>query len=474
MDSNEMDKNMNETGEAPKDENGTQMDKQAQDDAWFEQLLESVGQKDKPNRANADSKPKEDSLLYINRVLPDPDEADFWEEVEQVKSHRFSKRVLWIITVAVVILLILSYTIALQHGKGWFTSLFKSDETIEFTLPIAETPELDDKYQNKDGSYTAAGIAKAVLPSVVELKVYTEDAVIPSSQGSGIILSEDGYIVTNAHVIDGADFGITVVLYDETEYAATIVGSDSSTDIAVIKIGADGLTPAQFADSDLCELGDEVVTVGSPAGYTNSVTKGIISGLDRLIRAENSATAMNCIQIDAAINPGNSGGALFNMYGQVIGITSSKLMSTSYDNMGFAITTNSAKPIIEELMENGYIPDRGRVGITYYAITEDSAEIYGLVAGLYVVTIDEECNVAQTELQEGDIITEMNGVATSDSNQVTEIMNELKAGDTMTCKVYRLNEDGSYEEFEITFELNSDKTAMIEAEESDEEDSQDE
>lgn len=474
MDSNEMDKNMNETGEAPKDENGTQTDKQAQDDAWFEQLLESVSYKDKPGKANAESEPKEDSLLYINRVLPDPDEADFWEEVEQVKSHRFSKRVLWIITVAVIILLILSYTIALQHGKGWFTSLFKSDETIEFTLPIAETPELDDKYQNEDGSYTAAGIAKAVLPSVVELKVYTEDAVIPSSQGSGIILSEDGYIVTNAHVIDGADFGITVVLYDETEYAATIVGSDSSTDIAVIKIGADGLTPAQFADSDLCELGDEVVTVGSPAGYTNSVTKGIISGLDRLIRAENSATAMNCIQIDAAINPGNSGGALFNMYGQVIGITSSKLMSTSYDNMGFAITTNSAKPIIEELMENGYIPDRGRVGITYYAITEDSAEIYGLVAGLYVVTIDEECNVAQTELQEGDIITEMNGAATSDSNQVTEIMNELKAGDTMTCKVYRLNDDGSYEEFEITFELNSDKTAMIEAEESDEEGSQDE
>ena len=168
------------------------------------------------------------------------------------------------------------------------------------------------------------------------------------------------------------------MLYDKTEYSAKVIGADDSTDIAVLKIAGKDLTAAQFADSDTCELGDDVVAIGSPAGYENSVTKGIISGLDRSIRAENSATPMSCIQIDAAINPGNSGGALFNSFGQVIGITSSKLVATSYDNIGFAITVNSAKPIIEELIEHGYIPDKGRVGIYYYAISESySQEILG-------------------------------------------------------------------------------------------------
>ena len=262
------------------------------------------------------------------------------------------------------------------------------------------------------------------------------------------------------------------MLYDKTEYSAKVIGADDSTDIAVLKIAGKDLTAAQFADSDTCELGDDVVAIGSPAGYENSVTKGIISGLDRSIRAENSATPMSCIQIDAAINPGNSGGALFNSFGQVIGITSSKLVATSYDNIGFAITVNSAKPIIEELIEHGYIPDKGRVGIYYYAISEETAKMYGIEAGIYVAGIDEECNIAKTDIKEGDIITEFNGESASSEKKVSEILSKMKAGDKMVCKVYRpeLDDDSSFisgkgKTFEIEFELDSDKTSMIRAKE---------
>ena len=237
----------------------------------------------------------------------------------------------WLTVLAVVIAAMFGYIAVVQRGKGSITNLFKGKgrSSVNFTMPIAETPELDGKYMNEDGTYTAAGLAKAVLPSVVQIKVYSQNVFAPTSQGSGIIMSEDGYIITNAHVVSSAKYGMTVMLYDEREFSATLVGMDEPTDIAILKIGAEDLSPAQFADSDTCELGDEVVAVGSPAGYANSVTKGIISGLDRQIRAEYSATPMQCIQIDAAINPGNSGGPLFNMFGQVIGITSSKLIFPS-------------------------------------------------------------------------------------------------------------------------------------------------
>lgn len=420
----------------------------------------------------ADSLDETQRLTYINFIPPDPDGDNFWDEVSAVKVKRGPRFFVTLIILILTIVCLFAYSLALHRGKGWFSNLFKGNSNMSFTLPIAETPTLDNKYQNDDGSYNAAGVAKAALPSVVQIKVYSENVFIPASQGSGIIMSEDGYIITNAHVVSTGKYGITVMLYDKTEYSAKIVGSDDSTDIAVLKIGAEGLTPAQFADSDTCELGDEVVAIGSPAGYENSVTKGIVSGLNRSIRAENSATAMNCIQIDAAINPGNSGGPLFNMFGQVIGITSSKLVSTSYDNIGFAITINSAKPIIEELIENGYIPDKGRVGIYYYAITEETAKMYGIKPGIYVASIDPECNIAETELKEGDIITEFNGVPADSESTVSEVLAGMKAGDDMVCKVYRpkTDEDGAYiegegETFEIEFKLNSDKSSMIKAKE---------
>ena len=408
-------------------------------------------------------------MVYINVAPTEEDEDAFWNEVLSVKPRaNIGRRVFWCTLLLVLILCVPGYTLLLSHGKGLFKSLLPI-EHINFTLPIAETPELEGKYVADDGSYTAAGVAKAVLPSVVQIKVFTSNAIHAASQGSGIIMSEDGYIVTNAHVVNDAELGVTVMLYNRAEYAAKVVGRDDSSDIAVLKISTTGLTPAQFADSDTCELGDEVVAIGSPAGFENSVTKGSVSGLKRQIHAENTARAMECIQIDAAINPGNSGGPLFNMWGQVIGITSSKLVSTSYDNIGFAITINSSKPIIEELISGGYIMDRGRIGIVYTAISEENAKIYGVVPGLYIRDIDQDCDVANSGLKVGDIITEIAGVEVSTQQNVNSVLDGRTAGEKITCKVYRpiLDEknEGKFkggDYFEIEFELAKDKTAMIE------------
>ncbi len=412
------------------------------------------------------------ALEYINSPPPtnEREDEEFWRDVLSVEKPRSFKPIIWGVLLVLLALAMCGYAFALRHGRGLLKSLLPASHDIEFTLPIADTPALEEKYTEPDGRYNAAGLAKAVIPSVVQIKVYKSNALIASSQGSGIVMSDDGYILTNAHVISGADYGVTVLLYDQREYAAQIVGSDESSDIAVLKIGAEGLTPAQFADSDTCELGEEVVAIGSPAGFENSVTKGIISGLDRQIRAENSVIPMQCIQIDAAINPGNSGGALFNMWGQVIGITSSKLISTTYDNIGFAITINSAKPIIEELIEEGYVPDRGRIGIVYSAISEEIAANHELPAGLLIQSIDQTCPVAETELAAGDIITEINGTAVSTQKGVNEVLEGFKAGEHMVCKVFRPAEDkdgdgtpdgeGTY--FDIEFELAPSKTSMIE------------
>lgn len=171
---------------------------------------------------------------------------------------------------------------------------------------------------------------------------------------------------------------------------------------------------------------------------------------------------MSCIQIDAAINPGNSGGALLNMWGQVIGITSSKLASSDYDGIGFAISINAAKPIIENLMEYGYVQNRVRVGITFYSISETTAQMYGTKAGIYVVSIDEDCDIANTELEPDDIITEFDGIAVSDSESVQAFLATKKPGDKVKAKVYRSSVSGEGEEFEIEFELMEDKGSLIE------------
>lgn len=381
------------------------------------------------------------------------------------RNHSFAK--MFLATLIAFVILFFG-TARLVFGRGWIKNAINGKpEGFDFTLPIAPLPELDEQYYQADGRYTTEGVAKAVSPSIVTVEAFIEGfAFAPYGQGSGIIMSEDGYIITNAHVIDGATLGITVRLHNGNEYDAIIIGSDYKSDIAVLKINADEkLFAAQFGDSDALILGEQVVAIGTPAGLEQTVTSGCVSGLDRMIKVNDDNINMSCIQIDAAINPGNSGGALINMWGQVVGITSSKLDSVDYDNIGFAIEMSAAKPIIEELIEHGRVLGRPKIGISFYQIDEANAEYYGTIPGLHIAEIEQDCDIANTELQVEDIITHMNGTPVMSSDDVYSIILELSPGDTMTATVCRLNEDGEYDTFEIEFKLMEDDSSFIEAEE---------
>ncbi len=410
-----------------------------------------------------------DPFFNIPPVLGAMDGLDreaFWSEVTSTKHKKRRPSAAVIILASLMLIVMTGILVTVINGRGWLVKLINGGKSIEFTLPTVDKPRLDSTKYQEDGRYTIEGLAEAVSPSVVSLEIYnSKAALLPSSQGSGIIMTTDGYIVTNAHVVEDAE-KIKAVLHNREEYSADVVGSDPASDIAVVKIGKKDLQPAEYGDSDKVSLGEDVVCIGSPAGFYGTVTKGIVSGMDRLIKVESYSTPMKCIQVDAAINPGNSGGALFNMWGQVIGITSSKLSSTKYDGIGFAISINAARPIIEELVSVGYLADKPKIGITYYFITEETARSANALPGLLIAEIDEKCDIANTELQKGDIIASMNGTDLKDADTVKKILEGSKPGDTINAHIFRPNEDSTGgEEFDITFKLEKDTTSFVEREE---------
>ena len=356
----------------------------------------------------------------------------------------------------------------LIRGRGWAANMILGGKNIEFTLPVADYPTIDIADKDEYGRYTTEGLVKAVSDTVVEIQIFKSGSgyLVPSSQGSGIIISENGYIVTNAHVVSEATLGIRVVLADGEVFDGVIIGSDQRTDIAVIKINTAGLKFASFADSDGVSLGEDVCAIGAPGGFANSVTKGIVSGLHRQIAAQNGDIKMDCLQLDAAINPGSSGGAIFNMFGQVIAISSSKLASSNYDGIGFAITTNAAKPIIESLMENGYVKGRIKVGITFYAVNEQAAANakVEMRPGLYVVSVDDSCDIANTDLAPDDIIISVEGESITSLDALKALLDGKNPGDTVTARVYRPSLTGGGEEFDISFKLMEDNGGLTENE----------
>ena len=323
-----------------------------------------------------------------------------------------------------------------------------------------------DEYKDEDGRYTTEGVAKLVRPSIVEIYTYSDPAHKDLvGTGSGIVISKDGYIVTNAHVLESDGYHLIQTL-DEENYSATIVGRDVKTDIAVIKVNANNLTPATFGDSDESVVGEQVVAIGNPANLSSTVTDGIISAINRKIRSDSTGFQMDCIQTNADISPGNSGGALVNMYGQVIGITSSKYVSSMVEGLGFAITINEAKPIIEELLDSGFIAGRFRIGITLIDMSSASKrasieeaikmELPENFKGVYIQSIDKDCDIAKTKLKEGDFITEIDGTKVSTYDELYEaISGKFEAGDTVPAKCAHLEKSGiSY--YEIEFKLMED------------------
>ncbi|SCJ80755.1 Serine protease Do-like HtrA [Anaerotruncus sp. 2789STDY5834896] len=308
---------------------------------------------------------------------------------------------------------------------------------------------------------TTEQVAAKLKPSVVGIATYNQAGTVEaSSYGSGIIISEDGYIVTNAHVVSGA-IGVTVTLNNGEDYSGTVIGTDAKTDLAVVKIEAKNLTPAELGNSDQMEVGEQVAAVGNPGGPTlaGSVTYGYVSAINRQIASTSGAYSMNCIQTDAAINPGNSGGALANMYGQVVGINSSKIAATDYEGIGFAIAINDAKPIIDSLMQNGYVKDRVKLGISVTEINETLAKINDLPQGLYIKQINPGGSMDGVGVQVGDVITKVNG---TDITSFDDLQNQLKGqkpGDKIKMTIYRKSQSGADKTFEVVVELQEDTGA---------------
>lgn len=261
-----------------------------------------------------------------------------------------------------------------------------------------------------------------------------------AAAGSGFILSADGYVLTNYHVVENSD-SITVSLYNGEEYDATLVGCDQSNDIAVLKIDAEGLTPVVLGDSDNLNVGDQVVAIGNPLGeLTFSLTTGAVSALNREVTLSSNVT-MDLIQTDCAINSGNSGGALFNLYGEVIGITNAKYSSSSsgseasIDNIGFAIPMNHVKNIVKSIIETGSIT-KPYIGVTVTAVSSE-AQAYGLPTGAAVRSVEEDSPAAKGGLEANDIITEVNGTTITSSSDLVSYVGEQAPGDELKLKVYR-------------------------------------
>ena len=264
-----------------------------------------------------------------------------------------------------------------------------------------------------------------------------------AASGSGFILTEDGYILTNYHVIENSS-SVQVTTYDNTAYSASIVGYDESNDIAVLKIDATGLTPVVLGSSDDLYVGDEVMAIGNPLGeLTFSLTVGYVSALDREVTLS-SGTTMDLIQTDAAINSGNSGGALFNSYGEVVGITNAKYSSSSssssasIDNIGFAIPINHVKSIVTSIIEKGYIV-KPYIGVSVTTVSSEMVS-YGLPQGAAVKVVSENSPAAESGLKVNDIITAINGEEITTSSELVKIVSACQPGDEMTLTVYRQGE----------------------------------
>lgn len=342
-----------------------------------------------------------------------------------------------------------------SQGKTHDESDYSDKVNKDYSGMKLESNPKDAKTNN---SYTAAKASEKVSDSVVGILCYSDDVpdqadtTTASSQGSGIIFSQDGYVITNAHVIGNSKtaYAIRVVTSDGKIYKAGVVGYDSRTDIAVLKMDdAKGLTPATFGDSSQLEVGQDIIVVGNPGGldYQNTTTKGVISALDRKL---STSSLTKYIQTDAAINPGNSGGPLVNYYGQVVGITTSKIVSETYEGMGFAIPSQTVKNIVDTLVKNGYVEGRVKIGISGIAVTSDQASNYNIPQGIYVQSIVSGGPCDGTSLKEGDIITEVDGETITSFADVYAILETHKPGDKIKVKYYSSSSgDG---EVEITLQ----------------------
>ena len=316
-------------------------------------------------------------------------------------------------------------------------------------LNIVSAPESSDTtFSDEEDALCLQDIYSSVIDSVVSISSMTSSG---TSSGTGIIMSSDGYVITNHHVITGA-LVISVLTNDNQEFEAALVGSDEMSDLAVLKIDARGLQAAEFGDSSKLRVGDSVVAIGDPLGVQlrGTMTNGIISAINRDLTVGDRT--MTLIQTNAALNNGNSGGPLINCYGQVIGINTVKMSSyysasATVEGLGFAIPISVAKPIIDELIENGYVAGRPAIGISGDSLPSYYRTYYRLPDGVYVTSVNEGSDAKAKGIREGDIVTAINGEKICSIDELNTVKNQYAAGDEVTLTVYR---SGTYYEVTVT------------------------
>ena len=348
--------------------------------------------------------------------------------------------------------------VALSFGSGMLGSVVAARTGLTGGQVVVQAVQRDE---NTSSQGSAAGttlsiqdVASIVQPSVVAItteqmvssEIWFGGSYIQSGAGSGVIISQDGYILTCAHVISGAN-NITVQLNDDTTYPATVIGQDSTSDIAVIKVEATGLTPAVIGDSDALVVGEDAIAVGNPLGTLGgTVTNGIISALNRQVTVENNN--MTLIQTNASISPGNSGGGLFNGNGELVGVVNAKSGSDEAEGLGFAIPINSAMSTAKELIENGYVK-RPVLGISVKEISDaQTAYQYGVSSyGVYIFQVNTGSGADKAGLKMGDRIISIDDVAVSSSQDLVQYCQTKEVGDVVSLQIER---DGKVMTFDVT------------------------
>lgn len=384
------------------------------------------------------------------------------EEAPKPKKHMFRKAVAFLMAMTVVSgSSIAVYRQFAENGNS-VSAVQQTDSENKKPSVSAESVSLIKTAEADGEELSTEEIVEKLLPSVVGIESqftvessgggYYYGFQMPSASeatgtGTGVVITENGYIVTNAHVIYDSEYNsglsekITVHMNDGESYGAEVVGYDTDCDIAVLKIDADGLTPAEFGDSDSLRLGESVIAIGNPLGFDlmDTVTGGMVSGLNRNITINDKA--MNLIQTDAAINSGNSGGPLINDMGQVIGINSSKMSSSygsaSIEGIGFAIPSNEVSQIIDDLMSYGYVTGKPQLGISCQDVTENVSRMYNMPVGVYVTEVSEGSSAEKAGLQSGDIITAVDGEEISTSEELNAKKNMHSAGEKLEITYIR-------------------------------------
>lgn len=401
-----------------------------------------------------------DQYRYTNRdQLPHDDYAPGPDRAPAPAPESPKKRGFFHRTAVKVTALILACAVA-GGLAGWGGAAIAGSSTSRTAIQQSSRQPVSVQVKNVDGQtkMEPAEVYASVVNSAVSINCSATSTNIfgqqtqTASSGSGFIITEDGYVVTNYHVVSGAS-SVQVTLYNGDTYDATVIGGDSDYDVAVLKINASGLQPVTLGESADVNVGDTVLAIGNPLGeLTFSMSQGIVSSCDRAINVD--GTPFNMIQVDCSINPGNSGGPLVNLYGEVVGIVSAKYStysSTTVEGLGFAIPISDVRSIITDIMENGAVTDKAYMAITAGTMNEQMAAQFNIdvTEGVFVYSVVEGGAGDKAGLRLGDVITKMGDKTLTSRQDLSAAMKGYRAGDTVTLTVYR---GGQYIEVELTFD----------------------